>query len=143
MKTTQLKSGTRMSAHPIAFSIMRMCGVNPAAAISRTAVWPEEYVPDYVELDRGRLRMRIALDPSHDVLMTVDGQSACISARGRQLPDTALMAVPGLPLGKVVDHVLLTGASHLVRSADDFHPTEEGIGTHFHLDDDAMEYVVP
>ncbi len=143
MKIKPPESGTNISGHPLAFSVMRMCCVDPVAALSGTATWPEGYAPDYVENDGGVLRMRMALDGTHNVLMTVDGPSAIISARGQVLSDTALMGVPGLPLRKIVDHVLFTGSPHLVKEAVSLDPAEDGIGTRFHLDGDPIVYVVP
>lgn len=136
-------SGTSFQGHPIAFSVMRMCGVDPVAAVMGTAKWPDDHVADYVENDDGILRMRIALDRTGKVQLTVNGPDACISARGQAFPDTAILGLPGLPIDRIVDHVLLTGAKHQVREAAAFDPDEDGVGTTFHLDGEPVEFVVP
>lgn len=143
MKNKAPETGTEISGHPLAFSVMRMCGVDPVAALARTAAWPEDYVPDYVENDGGIMRMRMPLDKAHNVLMTVDGASAIVSARGQVFSETMLTGIPGLRLSQVVEHVLFTGAAHLVRDAIPFDPDEEGVGTNFHLDGDPITFVVP
>jgi hypothetical protein len=143
MPTTALPSGSSMTGHPLAFSVMRICGVDPVAAVDRTAAWPEGYAPDYVDNDDGVLRMRVPLDAARDVLLTVDGAEARVSARGQAFPDTLALGVRGQPIGALVDHVLLTGSGARVAEASAFDPLEEGVGTHFLLDGAPVEFVAP
>jgi hypothetical protein len=134
MSRKPLASGTRVETHPIALSMMRICGVDPVLAMGSGAAWPDGYGPDYVENDGGTMRMRFALDRSRQVQITVNGSEACVSARGQAFPLSALPAMAGLPLSTVVDHVLFTAADAKVREAESFDPMEDGVGTHFHLE---------
>lgn len=143
MPRKALASGTTVVSHPIALSVMRMCGVDPVSALNDVATWPEGYAPDYVENDCGTLRMRCTLDGSRQVQLTVNGGEACISARGQSFPDSVIPALAGLPLSRIVDHVLFTGTEHLVRVAEAFDPDEDGVGTRFHLEDATAQVVVP
>jgi len=143
MSQKPLASGTRVETHPIALSMMRICGVDPVLAMGSGATWPDDYVPDYVENDGGAMRMRFALDRSREVQITVNGTEACVSVRGQAFPVSALPAMTGLPLSAVVDHVLFTAVDASVREAESFDPLEDGVGTHFHLEAQSAIVVAP
>lgn len=143
MSRKPLASGTRVETHAIALSMMRMCGVDPIKAMGQEAKWPEGHSPDYVENDGGKMRMRFALDERRRVHVTVNGTDACVSVRGQSFPESVLPAVAGLRLSAVVDHVLLTGAHVGVRKARPFDPLEDGIGTHFDLEEQNALVVAP
>lgn len=143
MSRKPLASGTRVESHPIALSMMRICGVDPVLAMGSGAAWPDDYRPDYVENDGGVLRMRFALDADRQVQITVNGAEACVSARGQAFPVSALPAMTGLPLSTVVDHVLFTAVDARVREAESFNPLEDGIGTLFHLEAQSAIVVAP
>ncbi|MFZ3482173.1 hypothetical protein [Sphingomonas sp. 3-13AW] len=143
MKKATLPAGARVKGHSLAFAILRKCGVNPAAALAGSAMWPDCYAPDYIENDHGVLRMRMPLNKSRQVMVAINGDDVCISARDQAFPETALLALPGMPIVQVLDHVLFTGEEHRVRSAEAFVRDEDGSGTHFFLEGDEMEYVAP
>ena len=142
-RKSPLASGETMTGHPLAFSVMRLCGVDPVAAVSGTARWPEDHVPDYVENDGGALRMRMPLDGSRATMLTFNGGEARISVHGQTMGMTALMGVRNLPMPQVVDHVLMTGTKCMVTSAETFDPDEDGIGTHFMIGGDPVDFVAP
>ncbi len=142
-KKPSLAPGETMTGHPLAFSVMRLCGVDPVAATSGTATWPADHVPDYVENDGGVLRMRMPLDGSRGAMLTFNGGEARLSARGQTMGMTALACIRDMPLSQIVDHVLMTGSRCLVTGAETFDPAEDGIGTHFVIGGGAMEFTAP
>ena len=143
MTRTSLPSGSTISGHRLGFDIMRMCGIDPIAAVDAKIPWPEGYVPDYVENHNGTLRMRMALDSSHNVQVIINGEEARISVKGQTFPDSARIGLIGAPISKIVDHVLFTGSSLHVEVVEPFVLKEEGAGTHFILNEASNCFTAP